>query len=314
MGRVPLLSRNGGRPVKLSEYGARDGLNGVAPDQRERDAHDRAVHALIESVRTAEPGRDFERARSRALEALLPMFSRWAPLICRSHRDYSYEHLDDIVSLAAENAVRMFTPEGMANRHPTNWLPYLRRMMQNRASTYYGSSAVSFVSGTTMANRRHSTAARFTEELRSITGEEPSVAEVISYANDIISRSRSDAVRQGALLTEEDFSPVARQVSYDSLAEVGGEDSDQSLIAPSEGNAIVRAVVAQCAQITSDHGRVAGLWLGGIYDGNRGPRTDAQIARETGMTRAVVTMLLGEVQEVARDISRTKFGIDLPGA
>lgn len=50
--------------MKVAEYGRKNGLSGIAPDQRERDERDRAIHDRIEALRTVE-GREYDRDLER---------------------------------------------------------------------------------------------------------------------------------------------------------------------------------------------------------------------------------------------------------
>lgn len=295
--------------MKVNEYGKSRGLTGVAPDQDRRDRRDQSIHDLIEDIRGKE-GVEYQRALKAAVSALLPMFDRWAPLICRSHGDFSYTYRDDIVSVAAENAVKILTEEGLKERHPTNWMPYLRRMMQNRSHTFFVSGEMGFVSGTTMLKRRKTLAKKYADELRFLIDREPTVDEVIEYANDILRNTRLDPERQSALLSAEDFEPEPRQVSFDSLENVTGSDSDQTMIVGSEGQAIVRSIIEECARLSDDHGLVARLWVGDLYGVDPIIRKSADIAKSTGLPPALVDSMLSENREVAQTISRQKYGID----
>lgn len=295
--------------MKVLGYGARNGLSGIAPDQAMRDRRDREVHDLIEVIRDSDES-GFRKAQSDALRALLPFFDRWSYLICRNNGDFNYEHREDIVSIAAETATKMLTPEHMEGKAPSNWMPYLRRMMQNRSSTYFVSGDVNFVSGTTMLRRRRALIARYTEELRSLSGSEPTVDEVIEYANDILRNSRSNPERQSILLSEEDFEDAPSQVSYDSLSNVIGDESDQSLIHRVEGEAIVRAIVSAAGEITADHAVIADAWVGDLYGDDPTIRSGTEIASSTGMPLGIVESMLEDVREVAQNVSRQKFGIE----
>lgn len=297
--------------MKVNEYGRAQGLSGIAPDQRQRDQRDRGVHDLIERVRGTE-GMEYRRARDAAIAALLPLFERWAPLICRTHGDFSYSNRDDIVSIAAENAVKILTEDGLRERHPSSWLPYLRRMMQNRAHTYFISGEMGFVAGTTMLKRRQTLAKKYTDELRFLMEREPTVAEVIEYANDVLRNTRSDAERQSAILTPKDFEPEPRQVSFDTLESVTGDDSDQTMIAGVEGQAIVRDIISECNQMGGDHGKVAALWVGDLYTPDPVIRSAAEIAKVTGIPPAMVEVILSDVREIARVLAKSKYGLDFP--
>lgn len=294
--------------MKVAGYGAAKGLSGIAPDQAERDERDRALHNRIEALRTLD-----EPQRRRSLEEIIrdlyPYFHRWSNLICNTHSDYQREHRDDIISIAAENAFRMFSVEGMEKRSPSSWMPYLHRMMQNRSSTYYGSGAVSFVAGATMLKRRQASAAKFTKQLREMIDREPSVDEVIEYANDIIRRSRSNAERQSALLAPEDFHEMPSAVSYDSLENVISESEDQSLIHNVEGEMIVRSIVSACGELTAAHEEVAALWVGDLYGSDPRIRSSEEIAEESGHALGIVEVMLSEVREIAQRISQDRFGI-----
>lgn len=294
--------------MKVSGYGAAQGLSGIAPDQAERDARDRAIHDRIEALRDLD-GHHRERALNSIIADLYPYFNRWSYLICNNHADFQHAHREDIVSVAAENAYKMFSVEGMVKRSPSSWMPYLRRMMQNRASTYYGSGSMSFVAGTTMLKRRQSSARKFTAQLREMTGREPSMEEVIEFANDILRRTRSNAERQSALLTPEDFESAPSAVSYDSLENVVSESEDQSLIHNTEGEMIVRSIVSACGELTAAHGEVAALWVGDLYGADPHIRSSEEIAEESGYALGIVEAMLSEVREIAQRVSRDKFGI-----
>lgn len=299
--------------MKLSEYGRKNGLSGIAPDQRERDARDLVIHEKIESLRGLE-GRAYDRALSDVLRSLLPFFDRWSYLICRTNGDHQYDQRQDIISVASENAVKMFRPEGMENRHPSNWMPYLHRMMQNRSSTYYGSSEQAFVSGATMLRRRKGLISKYTAELRGEFGREPTMLEIIEHGNTHLRSTRSNPERQSVLLSEEDFDDLPGSVSFDHLSNVVYEESDQTLIHQVEGKAIVTAIISACGELTADHSKVASLWVGDLYSTDPIVRGSEEIAKMLNMPLGIVESILSDVRTAAVTISTQKFGIDFPAA
>ena len=166
-----------------------------------------------------------------------------------------------------------------------------------------------------MLKRRQAAARKFAAQLKEMTGQEPTMDEVIEYANDILRRTRSNAERQSVLLTTEDFDDAPSSVSYDSLeGVVSDQESDQSLIHRTEGAMIVRSIVDACSDLTAAHAEVAALWVGDLYGDDPCIRSSEEVAAESGHALGIVEDMLSEVREVAQRISRDKYGISFAAA
>lgn len=284
---------------------------------RERAESSERLHEAIESVRDLE-GDERKRAIETAIRLALPFFDHWSYLTAKSNGDFTLEHREDIISIASMEMVKILSVEGMSKRAPSMWTPYLRRMMQNRAATFYTSSETSEFSGTVMLKRRKKTIARYTSELRFLIDRDPSAEEIMEYANDVISHSREDAQRQSALIVEQDFSPLPQSVfvdqDLDQDAHSGASVTESPEIHPIEGREIVKKVVETCSQKSNLHRDVAVLWIGDLYGADPLIRTASEITRELGRGSRdilLIETILLDVQETARAISTQQYGVGI---
>lgn len=163
----------------------------------------RRVRAILALGSPAEQ----ERAIAQLLDDYTPCFRRQARRLCATNAVAPATHLDDVLQLVLEAAWGVLTAlvsnpasvEGMVSLESRVWVvarPVVRSEMDKIKSP--ASEMVS-------AQRRAREIARTRLEMLTSGREQPTVQEIITATNDRVTQLRTDAARQGLLVTAEDL-------------------------------------------------------------------------------------------------------------
>lgn len=256
-----------------------------------------------------------KRLTDEVLTILFPHFRNWAPQLSRVHGDVYRNHTEDLVTVIALKMMDKLAEVTAEKPHDTvaNWYSYLYGIARYGALAYFQSGAVTAASGMTTIMRRQRQAATVRAKLRSSLGREPSDQEIIESANaDMLSR-RSNAAKQGVLLTEADLVPVGSAADIEDHLGAAAPADDEALLAPTEARDLIRFIIEECRATSEQLGVAADTWLGSMYADPPVLGTAADVAKALGVQVARAAELLLTVSEIAQDLCRTRFGITFPG-
>lgn len=251
----------------------------------------------------------------QVLTILFPHFRNWAPQLSRVHGDVYRNHTEDLVTVIALKMMDKLAEVTAEKPHDTvaNWYSYLYGIARYGALAYFQSGAVTAASGMTTIMRRQRQAATVRAKLRSSLGREPSDQEIIESANaDMLSR-RSNAAKQGVLLTEADLVPVGSAADIEDHLGAAAPADDEALLAPTEARDLIRFIIEECRATSTQLGVAADTWLGSMYADPPVLGTAADVARALSIQVSKAAELLLTVSEIAQDLCRTRFGITFPG-
>lgn len=176
----------------------------------------------------------------------------------------------------------------------------------------YDSAAHTPASGMTSRMRRGRRIADTRDRLRDALGREPEQQEIIDHHNTEAVQRRSDAARQGMILTAEDFERV-RAVPLDERDDRANDMADDSLISAIEGKDLVMQTIAEARNraATGGHpklGEVAHAWLGGAMAELPCILTNREVAEQVGISYEVSRQLVNKCREIAADIAVNRYG------
>lgn len=211
----------------------------------------------------------------------------------------------DVESVVWECAWQMLreSPEGLDRVRSFGGV--LTARAKRDAVKHIESSAVTGVAGTANLRTKQRSVGNSRRELRSVLGVEPDTDRLLEYHNDKVTARRSDPVKQGALVSEEDLQVQPRTVlavTDDGPAPAGG-DADAAL-APLEGRDMASEIIARSLARSSALGLVARCWLNEyVNDGHFDSASVADIAREAGRSPEWTRSRMLDVRVIARDVA-----------
>lgn len=276
------------------------------------DIDNRTFHAQAESIRTASTAE-----RQRVIGELVTQLhttstlSKWGAKIARDHSYTSREgRADDIPQVIAEHVVRVLsnlTPDGEA---PGDWLRALYGSSSRAVASYLASGQVSAASNMSGASSRARTIRTVHAQLTSELGREPSKAEIIERANTHMREHRKNAAKQGALISERDFTEsAAPALSLDAMVlDFPATHDEDAIDARLDAFFIIRKLRKLARVVAPQHlvllNAVLDAWMESLYLGER--PTVLGLAQISGLdeqsTRRGVAML-DKLLAIAREQS-----------
>lgn len=242
------------------------------------------------------------------MELLMPQFKKWAPRLCRDFGHGDPNHLDDIVAVCAEHTFRLLREKMEPPRG--GWGPYVYGACRHHVSAYFQSSAVTPASGMTAALRRHAHVKSHYNRMQDMTGVRPSASDAVAAANEETRRTRGDAARQGALVTEEDLMLPSVSVPLLHTDAVAVEDSFP--ISEVEARELIAMTIEACYDESDELGSVAEAWVGRMYAEPPVLGTPKEVSVELGIEPAKAWRLVQRARKLAAKLCVEKLGIQSP--
>lgn len=149
--------------------------------------------------------------------------------------------------------------------------------------------------------------------LANILQRTPTDVEVVESHNERMRRVRKDAERQGVIATVDDL-----KWPYQALDDIGARAGDSAVVGDGDGPLAAadlprlrREVVAYLQGSGKvDAAALAGWWLDEFdADGGQGMAPKAQMAKQCGLSRTKLGLLLPVVHDAVRHVLETSFGI-----
>jgi hypothetical protein len=242
---------------------------------------------------------------------------------CRaSGRSYNV-YLDDVTTLVGLTVWKLVTEivaeEPEVLRSKSRNLNYLiqKNVRNSVRSFFYSEAGGAAVAGMDNVIRRQNEIRKTRSDLTNRGMLEPTDAEIIEAANTRLTDKRKDAARQGILLSEKDFLPqvTGSTMSYDSStmdSDIDGTANHQEdyVLHPVEGRQIITEVIAEAYTVSHDLGMIAELWIGEFYPTGHALNNQADIARETGLTKQQVSRSIAKIKKIARDLLGKKLNAE----
>lgn len=272
------------------------------------------IGAYITQLPSASPGQR-KRLIGTVTTILYPHFQNWAPRLCKVHGDVYGGHVGDIVSVIAERVLKKLAEVTEEKPHTSvaNWYSYLYATARYAALAYFQSTAVTPASGMTTAMRRQRHAAATRSKLRMALGREPEDHEVIESANADMLKRRSNAAKQGVLITETDLEPLQPALDIDDHQGGAAYQDDEALLAPVEAAQLIALIVEDCTSESAVLGSAATSWLGSLYAEVPSIGTPKEVAMDLDVDLEEAAELMDLVRERAQELCISRFGIQFPG-
>lgn len=266
------------------------------------------VRAAMTKILTAPDG-SARRVASEELVLYLhgnEVLESWGRHLSRLYRRIGdWQEFTQVVTESIVKKLRYLTEKDaqQASENPSAWLFYRAK---EGARSWADSPSVTLASVMSGVNRRHRRAIAAQRELTAKLGREPSPQEVVDYANQQALETRSDAARQGALISLEDVDgSLLRSLSIDYT--VGEDDLSITDVIPSDEDVTLRAELS----VTVQH---LGVVARRMYPGDDGERVCEAFAAWTELVmvgaQPTVRRLAGEMSIGHNEASELLFKVN----
>lgn len=240
-----------------------------------------------------------------------PLFRQWAPKFVNEFGGGNFSHIDDVVSLCAERTFVLHETDRPT--HVLDWTSYVHASCRSHVATYFESGAVTVASGMSGVVRRQRRIGKQRSALTAVTGREPSRREIIEAINSDASVTRSDARRQGALVSESDFSLPTATVDIETLEWIpAGQSIGTGTISRVEALELADMIIEECHSISDEMGQAAMAWLGQAFAEPPVFGTVTEVSGHLDVPMPKASRLMKRVREVARRVCVDDFGIESP--
>lgn len=168
------------------------------------------------------------------------------------------------------------------------------------------------MTGATTVHRRVWELAKAERRLSHSMMRQPTEQEIVDAANERLLREHKNAKRSGMMCTIDDLhrSTVAASLETCGPDSVSTPDTEDYLLHPVEGPKLVRRVIdALVAGGRVELAEFADLWLGDLYGDEPIIREPKELAEMLKTTKPKVTKRMSEVQQVAKEVLSSNFGI-----
>jgi hypothetical protein len=269
---------------------------------------------VLDRLREMAAASGAERVRLR--EAFIgderKLFRFLAHRLCRTMGLPSALHRDDVEQLVAIEALAwvdelLVCPASIEGIVSFEGMLHVRSRASVRA---WADRNLSPASGMVSLNRRVRKLNQLRDEMRASTGAEPTDRELAHEHNLRMMATRKDAAKQGMLITSADLRVAGPAVDIQAL-ELAAARPEESLLHPTEGPALVRAVIERARTIGGVTADVAEAWLSGVYssEGEQRVLTAHEVAVQLGLSRESAAAQIRKVRALAQRILADQLGI-----
>jgi hypothetical protein len=270
--------------------------------------------SVLDRLREMAAASGAERARLR--DAFIgderKLFRFLAHRLCRTLGLPAALHRDDVEQLVAIEALAWVDelvahPAAIEDIESFEGLLHVRSRASVRA---WADRHLSPASGMVALNRRVRKLNQLRDEMRAATGAEPSDRELAHEHNRRMTATRKDAAKQGMLVTSADLRVSGPAVDIHAL-ELAAARPEESLLHPTEGPALVRAVIERARAIGGITADVAEAWLSGVYasEGAQRVLTSREVAEQLGLPQESAAAQVRKVRTLAKRILADQLGI-----
>lgn len=240
------------------------------------------------------------------------LFRFLAHRLCRTMGLATALHRDDVEQLVALEAVA-WVDELLVNPAAIDVIESFEGLLHVRSRSSvrtWADRILSPASGMVSLNRRVRKLNQLRDELRAATGTEPTDGELAREHNERMLATRKDAAKQGMLVTAEDLRVARPAVDIEDL-ELAVSETEDGLLHPTEGPAVVRAVIERARSIGGVTSDVAQAWLSGVYESEGAQRvlTTREVAGQLGLTQESAAAQIRKVRALAKRILADQLGI-----
>lgn len=287
----------------LSPRGARRAV-AVVPERR----------PVLDQLRemAAASGDERLRLRDEFIGDQRKAFRLLAHRLCRTMGLSAALHRDDVEQLVAIEALTwvdelLEDPSALEAIENFSGMLHVRSRAAVRA---WADRNLSPASGMVSLNRRVRKLNQLRDEMRAATGAEPTDGELTHEHNRRMMAARKDAAKQGMLATTADLRVAGPAVDIHAL-ELAAVGPEESLLHPTEGPVLVRAVIERARRIGGVTSDVAQAWLSGVYasEGSQRVLTTAEVAEQLGLTQESAAAQIRKVRTLAKRVLADQLGI-----
>jgi hypothetical protein len=269
---------------------------------------------VLDRLREMAAASGAERARLR--EAFIgderKLFRFMAHRLCRTMGLPAALHRDDVEQLVAIEALAwvdelLVDPAAIEGIGSFEGMLHVRSRASVRA---WADRNLSPASGMVSLNRRVRKLNQLRDEMRARAGAEPTDRELANEHNLRMMATRKDAAKQGMLVTSTDLRVAGPAVDIHAL-ELAAAGPEESLLHPTEGPALVRAVIERARAIGGVTAGVAEAWLSGVYasDGAQRVLTAHEVAEQLGLPQESAAAQIRKVRALAKRVLADQLGI-----
>lgn len=240
------------------------------------------------------------------------VFRLLAHRLCRTMGLNAALHRDDVEQLVVIEALA-WVNELLADPAALEAIESFEGMLhvRSRASVRaWADRHLSPASGMVSLNRRVRKLNQLRDEMRAATGAEPTDRELAHEHNLRMAAARKDAAKQGMLVTSADLRAAGPAVDIHAL-ELAAAGPEESLLHPTEGPALIRAVIERARTIGGVTADVARAWLSGIYasEGSQRVLTTREVAEQLGLPQESAAAQIRKVRTLAQRVLADQLGI-----
>ncbi|MCY1157499.1 MAG: hypothetical protein MOP51_520 [Citricoccus sp.] len=260
----------------------------------------------------AASGAERLRLRDEFIGGQRKVFRLLAHRLCRTMGLNAALHRGDVEQLVAIEALT-WVDELLADPSALEGIENFSGMLhvRSRASVRaWADRNLSPASGMIALNRRVRKLNQLRDEMRAATGAEPTDGELVHEHNRRMMATRKDAAKQGMLATAADLRIAGPAVDIHAL-ELAVAGPEECLLHPTEGPALVRAVIARARTIGGITADVAQAWLAGVYasEGSQRVLTTGEVAEQLGLTQESAAAQIRKVRRLAKRVLADQLGI-----
>jgi hypothetical protein len=248
---------------------------------------------------------DFIACRRKLFRLLAHRLCRTLGLPHALHR----EDVEQLVAMEALTFVDELLRQPARLEEIANWegLLHVRARASVRA---WADRNLSPASGMVSLSRRVRQLNQLRDEMRAVTGSEPSGRELEAEHNRRMAATRKDAAKQEMLVTAGGFDPTRPAEDIHAL-ELAAAAPEGGLLHPTEGPRLVRAVIEKAQVIGGVTADVATCWLSGVYssEGDQRVLTAREVAEQLGLPQQSASAQIRKVRAVAKRVLAEELGI-----
>ena len=283
-------------PATIGVHNGHDGPRG--PSGGTTAVTDVSARRASSPARPRGPHPATTRAVDRRLRELDPRITSWAISACLAHADRGLTHVDDVANMMRWECAGILRRDVDETEPPAATLAFLRRAATRAADRYFHGSARTGLAGASGAARRASRARAVSGALATSLGRTPTAAEVVAEVNRSAFATRTDPVKQGALIRDDRRGLILETVALTEDLAVRPAFADE-VHRRIETRIAVHRTLELCRAMGADLGEVADLWLSGALTDPPTIPTAAEIARRSSRDHRQVRRLLDECRAVA---------------
>ncbi len=260
----------------------------------------------------AAPGTERCRLREAFIDDQRKVFRFLAHRLCRVLGLAAALHRDDVERLVTIEAVA-WVDELLRMPGAIEGIENFEGMLHVRcraAVSAWADRHLSPASGMVSMHRRVSQLNQLRDEMRSISAPKPTDREPAREHHLRRTAVRKDAARQGMLVTSADRCVTAPPVDVHALELTAGRP-EESLLHPTEGPSLVRAVIEWTRIIGGVTADVAEAWLSGVdsAEGARRVLTTREVAEKLCLPQESAAAQIRKVRTLAQRIIAARLGI-----